>query len=130
MPGTWRLVELFGVPVFQQDLGCSCSLATGPLLAAQTQHLVTCTSAQAQCPNCWFYQKEHQTFLSFIEVLGLFLLEMCCRNSQAGFELAISRLTTLTCCSGSKSLKGGEQTLSCRGLSPLALTWLKHRSCA
>lgn len=42
--GVWHMEAneaVFGVPVFRQDLGCSCSLAMGPLLAAQMQHLVS-----------------------------------------------------------------------------------------
>lgn len=108
---------VFGVPVFQQDLGCSCSLAMGPLLAAQMQHLVSAGSVSQPL----VLSEETPDFPLLSWSSGCFLLEMCCRKKgQAGSELPISRLTTLTHSSGSKSLKGGEQTWQCWNLSLLA----------
>lgn len=119
VPGTWRQVKLC-----LESLGCICSLATGPLLAAQMQHLVS-TGPVSQT---LVLSEGTLDFPLLSWSFGYFLLEMCCRKSQAGFELPISSLTTLTCCSDSKSLKGCEQTWQCWDISlPWHLTWLKHR---
>lgn len=78
-------------------------------------------------PKCWFYQKEHQTFLSFLEVLGIFYLKCALEIAKQALNCSLQYSQHQHVAQAAKAWKGMNRLGSAGASLPWLLTWLKHR---